>query len=218
MVIKSDNKKPMSKYIYILDAGHGGLIEGTYQTAGKRSPKFDDGSVLYEGVNNRDNAKRIMSILTANGFECVDIVNSNADISLTKRVKDANTIFKTRKCIYISIHSDAMGDGVTWQPASGMSVYTSKGQTDSDIFASLVIDSLQEQFVTSVKWRKDETDSDEDKEENFYVLKETSMPAVLLELGFHTNKEEAENMLTEDWKNKIANAILNAVKKWEQTN
>lgn len=207
-----------SKYLYLMDAGHGALINGVYQTAGKRSPKFDDGSILYEGVNNRDNAKRIIALLTQHGFECKDIVNSNEDISLSKRVKDANALQKTRKCVYISIHSDAMGDGTTWQPASGISVYTSKGQTKSDIFASLVIDALEEQFSNTVKWRKDETDKDEDKEENFYVLKETSMPAVLLELGFHTNKEEAKKMLTEDWKNKICNSILNAVKKWESMN
>lgn len=208
----------MSKYLFIFDYGHGGLIGGVYQTAGKRSPKFDDGSVLYEGVNNRDNAKRIMALLTQHGFECKDIVNSNEDISLSKRVKDANEIYKTRKCVYISIHSDAMGDGTTWQPASGISVYTSKGQTKSDIFASLTIDALEEQFGNTVKWRKDETDKDEDKEENFYVLKETNMPAVLLELGFHTSKEEAKKMLTDDWKNKVCNSILNAVKKWEAMN
>ena len=33
----------------ILDAGHGGMINGKYQTKGKRSPVWEDGSVLYEG-------------------------------------------------------------------------------------------------------------------------------------------------------------------------
>ena len=42
----------MSKYLYIFDPGHGGLVDGKYQTAGKRSPKFADGKVLFEGVNN----------------------------------------------------------------------------------------------------------------------------------------------------------------------
>lgn len=207
-----------SKYLYILDNGHGGLINGTYQTQGKRSPKFDDGSVLYEGVNNRDNVTRMMSLLMSRGYDCKDIVNSNADIPLSTRVKDANALAKTRKCVYISIHSDAMGDGTTWQPASGVSAYTSIGQTKSDIFASLVIDALEEKLGNTVKWRKDEGDKDEDKEENFYVLKETSMPAVLLELGFHTNKEEAKRMLTNEWKDKICTALLIAVEKWEAMN
>lgn len=205
-----------SKYLYIFDNGHGGLINGVYQTAGKRSPKFDDGTILYEGVNNRDNVRRILNHLAKIGIEAKDIVNSNEDIPLSKRVKDANEIVKTKKCVYISIHSDAMGDGTAWQPASGISVYTSKGQTKSDIFASLVIDALEEQFGNTVKWRKDETDKDEDKEENFYVLKETVMPAVLLELGFHTNKEEAKKMLTEEWKNKVVASVITAIQRWER--
>ena len=28
----------MSRYTWLLDAGHGGIIDGVYQTAGKRSP------------------------------------------------------------------------------------------------------------------------------------------------------------------------------------
>lgn len=208
-----------SKFLYLLDAGHGGIIDGVYQTQGKRSPLFDDKkTILYEGVNNRDNATRMMALLIQNGFECKDIVNSNQDIPLAKRVQIANDLNKTRKCVYISIHSDAQGDGTTWQPASGISVYTSPGQTKSDIFASLSIDALEEQFVNSVKWRKDEADKDEDKEENFYVLRETAMPAILMELGFHTNKEEAQRMLTNEWKDKLCKAILNTVKKWEAMN
>lgn len=208
----------MSKFIYLFDPGHGGLVNGVYPTPGKRSPKFEDGTILYEGVNNRDNVRRIMNQLTAMGIECKDIVNSQQDVSLTKRVADANEINKKRKCIYISMHSDAAGDGTLWNPASGISVYTSPGQTKSDIFAALVIDELENQFSSSVKWRKDTSDSDEDKEENFYVLKETAMPAVLLELGFHTNKEEAKRMLTDEWKNKVVAAIVTSIQKWERMN
>ena len=48
--------------IVILDAGHGGMIDGEYQTAGKRSPIWDDGSQYFEGVGNRE----IVSKLTEN--------------------------------------------------------------------------------------------------------------------------------------------------------
>jgi N-acetylmuramoyl-L-alanine amidase len=37
----------------ILDAGHGGIIDGVYQTHGKRSPIWEDGSQYFEGVGNR---------------------------------------------------------------------------------------------------------------------------------------------------------------------
>lgn len=204
-----------SKYLYIFDPGHGGLINGKYQTAGKRSPKFPDGRVLFEGVNNRDNVERLMAKFKANGLDCIDIVDSDSDVSLGERVRKANALAKDRKCVYISIHSDAAGDGVNWHPASGISVYTSPGQTKSDIFASLVIDELQSKFLQSIKWRTDNTDGDEDKEAHFYVLKETRCPAILCELGFHTNEAETKKMMTVDYKNKIVDALLSAALKWE---
>lgn len=206
----------MSKYLYIFDPGHGGLVDGKYQTAGKRSPKFADGRVLFEGVNNRDNVQRIMKAFRDNGLECVDVVDSDNDVSLIERVKKANKLSKDRKCVYISIHSDANGDGVKWDQASGMSVYTSKGQTKSDVFASILIDELYNKFTSTIKWRTDSTDGDKDKEENFYVLKNTDCPAILCELGFHTNEAETKRMMTLDYKNKIVDAMVASAIKWEK--
>ncbi len=157
-----------------------------------------------------------MNQLTCIGIECKDIVDSNTDIPLSVRVKAANELNKTRKCIYISVHSDAAGDGIKWHSASGISVYTSPGQTKSDIFASILLDELEAQFELSTKWRKDYSDGDADKEENFYVLRKTIMPAVLLELGFHSNKEESKRMLTSEWKNKVVASVVTSIQKWER--
>lgn len=205
-----------SKYLYIFDPGHGGLVNGKYVTPGKRSPQFEDGTELYEGVNNRDNVNRVMNALHKLGIDCLDIVNSNIDVSLTERVNRANDLHPARKCIYISIHSDANGNGAVWDGASGISVFTSPGQTKSDIFASIWIDELQAQFGNTVLWRKDSSDGDKDKEANFYVLKQTNMPAVLGELGFHTNQEQAKRMLTDEWKNKIVASLVATIQKWEK--
>jgi N-acetylmuramoyl-L-alanine amidase len=206
----------MAKKTYLMDGGHGGLINGIYQTAGKRSPKFDDGSVLYEGVNNRDNVKRLMDVLEKEGIKAIDVVNSDSDVALSERVRRANLLAKGGECMYISMHSDAHGNGTEWTPASGISVFTSIGDTGkSDDFAQIVIDRLQVNFGTEVKWRTESTDGDEDKEENFYVLKETKCPAILIEAGFHTNKEEATKMLSEDWKNKLTKSLVEAIKIWE---
>lgn len=232
----------MSKYTIILDAGHGGLVNGKYVTAGKRSPKFDDGKQLYEGVNNREIVNMLITALQAEDIDCIDIVASQNDISLPTRVERANKLHKIKPCLYVSIHSDAGSytyidkqctvrydkskhSNVTvfyykeeWHEASGISVYTSKGQTKSDELATLVIDELQDNFGNSVKWRTDSSDHDEDKEENFYVLKNTNCPAILCELGFHTNKEEATKMLTIEWKNKIVLSLVYAIKKYINKN
>ncbi len=205
----------MTKFTYLFDPGHGGLIGGKYVTPGKRSPKFDNGSVLYEGVNNREIVNLLIAECGRQGISCQDIVSSNDDVSLLTRVTRANTANHLKPCVYISIHSDANGNGLVWDKASGMSVYTSKGETASDPLATLIINQLKTNFSSSVKWRTDMTDLDPDKEENFYVLKFTDCPAVLCELGFHTNKEEATAMLTPVYKQKIVTSIINAIKEFE---
>jgi N-acetylmuramoyl-L-alanine amidase len=208
----------MSNVLFIVDPGHGGVINGVNQSKdGKYSPKFKDGTRFYEGVNNRDNAKRLIDHLSAIGIECVDVTGgSDLDVPLTKRVSVANKLGDKRNSLYISIHSDAQGNGDEWMPASGISVYTSVGQTKSDAFATILISELESEFKQTVKWRQDTADGDKDKESNFFVLKNTSMPAVLIEAGFHTNEAEVKRMMTDDWKIKLVNAITNACIRWEE--
>lgn len=64
----------MSKFTYILDPGHGGMINKQYVTPGKRSPKFDDGSQLFEGVNNREIVSMLIKAMEAEDIKCIDIV------------------------------------------------------------------------------------------------------------------------------------------------
>jgi N-acetylmuramoyl-L-alanine amidase len=189
----------------ILDAGHGGLspFNGEYVTKGKRSPKFDDGSVLYEGVNNRDNANRIKEVLEAKGYEVVMIPDTWKDTPLRERARMINTI-KGEK-ILISIHSDGFGNGIDWNDANGIGVFKYDLCSDrTDILASAMNNSLICNFDGVAKNRGI-------RRANFAILRETNCPAILLELGFHTNKEEAQKMLTEDWKERIVKSVVEAI-------
>ena len=199
----------MSKYLYILDAGHGDInpSTGKYVTAGKRMVKDD--VVFYEGVNNRDNVKRIIEGMEKAGLEAIDIVNDWRDISLGERVKRANELAKGRKCVYISIHSDANSNGKEWNQASGIGTYVySKGSTASNDLAKYMHQELSCNFYGIAKDRKI-------KKCAFYVVRNTSMPAVLLELGFHTNKDEVKRMTTEDWKQRVVKSVVDACQIFE---
>jgi N-acetylmuramoyl-L-alanine amidase len=207
-----------SKFLYILDPGHGGVIDGVYQTSGKRSPKFDDGYVFYEGEHNRVIVKMLQEQLEERGIDAIDIVNSDMDVSLGERVRRANELGRELDCVYISIHHDAFGNGRDWTSPSGMSVYTSKGETKSDEFASHVMQELVCQFGDTMKYRRDFTDGDSDKEADFYVLRKTSMPAVLCELGFMTNKAECERMRAKEFKQACVTAIIDAIEIFETIN
>ena len=70
----------------LLDNGHG------YDTPGKRSPIWPDGSQLFEWEFNRDIVSRIEILLKKAGISCVRLVPEKEDISLSERCKRANTI------------------------------------------------------------------------------------------------------------------------------
>lgn len=64
--------------------------------------------------------------------------------------------------------------------ARGFSIYTTKGKTNSDIIAEIIMKQLMSDFP-ELKTRVDKSDGDLDKEENFTVLVKSNCPAVLIE-------------------------------------
>ena len=59
--------------------------------------------------------------------------------------------------------------------------------------------------------RADYDDGDPDKEENFYVLRFTSMPAVLAEFEFITNDERAAFLADPANQALLARAVFNSI-------
>ena len=206
--IELENEK-RSKYLWILDPGHGGMIDGEYQTAGKRSPRFADNTVLYEGELNRALAARIDQSCKAAGIDSLILVPEDEDISLKERVRRANELYKVdKRAVYLSIHANAFGDD--WNKAHGWSCYTSKGETRSDEIATIFYRMMAAEFPER-RMRKDNTDGDPDKEADFYVLRKTHMPAILTENFFMTNGEEAAMLMREDIRDRIADAHMDAI-------
>jgi len=165
----------------ILDAGHGGIdSKGNYTTAPSKMFKFPDGEVAYEGVLNRQITGHIYTFLRNHkelNIVCTVNQDDPTDVSLADRVKIANK-FKSSETIFISIHCNAGG-------GTGFELYTTKGVTKSDILAEKIATQAEAIYKdVNLKLRYDLSDGDKDKEEDFYVLRKTNCPAVLLECGF----------------------------------
>lgn len=201
----------MSYYTWILDAGHGGITpEGVYTTAPGKMHTFEDGMVIHEGVTNRKIAGKLIQLMKASDYS-YDVVNDEVvDTPLGERVRRADLIYgKNKNCIYLSIHSDAMPDG-SHGKASGLSIYTSRGQTKSDKVADIIAMSYAK-LLAGFKLRKDQVDGDADMEADFYVLRKTDCPAVLVENLFFDNRREAEFLSSEEGQEKIAIALFDAM-------
>ena len=141
---------------------------------------------------NRTIAKQIVDDLCDRGYDAELLVPEDDDIPLQDRCKRVNDIVARegkQNVILISIHANAFGNGKDWTSPSGWSVYTTKGQTKADELAEQLAKAAIKN-LPQMKMRADKSDGDSDYEENFYILRHTTCPAVLTENGFYTNQED----------------------------
>lgn len=192
----------MNKTI-ILDNGHGN------NTPGKRSPKWEDGTQLFEYEFNRDIVKRIAAMLTKDKIDVIILVPESNDVSLQERCNRANRIYKNsgNNAILISVHGNA-GGGTGWE------CYTTVGKTKSDSIATILCEEAAAEFAKDGwKIRSDMSDGDPDKESQFYILKHTNCPAVLTENFFMDNLKDCKFMMSEEGRNRIAKIHYKAIKR-----
>ena len=194
----------MSKLIPILDNGHGGAINGIYQTSGKRSPNWELG-VLYEGLFNRWIVNGVIKQLDALQIPYYHVSPELRDVSLNTRTIRANKIFKENPNTYLlSIHANAGG-------GTGLEGFTSIGETLSDEVAEVFLRNLKNDFPHE-KMRPDYFDGDMDKERDYYILRNTSGRAVLLELGFMDHPADYKKLWDLWHQQSLVNSIVNSIK------
>ena len=169
-------------------------------TPGKRSPDGKFREYAYSRKVCREVAKRLREA----GVDCVidyldnDMPGLTSSQELVKRVQIVNAIAKKIDCLYVSIHVNASAKN-GWDKATGFAVYTSPGETKSDILATDIFDEATKLLKPIGKsLRKDMSDSDPDFEENFYVLRKTLCPAVLTENFFQNTKSDVEWLESEE--------------------
>ena len=195
------------KVVICLDNGHG------EETPGKRSPWLAKGIPpelpLREYVYCREIVSRLAKVLNEDGYPVYIVTPENTDIELKERGKRINGVVAEAKAngmhaISISIHNNAAGRGDAWKEAYGWSVWTTRGQNNSDKLAQCLFDAAKEVLTPlGQKTRHDVSDGDDDYEDNFAMCRMPNCPAVLTENMFQDCIKEVEFLLTEEGKNAI---------------
>ncbi|MGM9703098.1 MAG: N-acetylmuramoyl-L-alanine amidase [Prevotella sp.] len=192
--------------LILLDPAHG------HNTPGKRSP---DGTLL-EYAYTRDLANQILATLQDKGHNVQLFVPETEDIPLKERVRRANAICTAQgpaNVLLISLHINAAGDGTRWHTATGWSCYTTKGHTLADTLADCLYQSAK-QHLTGQTIRTDYArDGDPDWEENFYILRHTHCPAVLIENFFMDNKQDLAYLLSQEGRREIIETIIDGIER-----
>lgn len=198
-----------------LDAGHGGLdSHGNYTTAPNKQYRHKNGNCqfhregwFHEGVWNRELLAKVMFKLKGIQLPYYVVSHRWLDLPLQRRVDTAHRIgTHFDHCIFISIHANAH-DGT----ARGFEVYTSPGLTKSDLLADMHYENVARLLRNDIRIRTDQSDGDYDKEDRFYVLTKTVMPAMLIEHLFFDNYEDAKLLMEEDIKERFAEALVHTI-------
>jgi N-acetylmuramoyl-L-alanine amidase len=189
----------------LIDCGHGGIDPNTgkYTTPGKRAHHpgqiFHSDGWFYEGVFNRQIGHKVALMLNSADVPVVYVNHAHQDNSLIDRVNRANAHHRTTPCLYFSIHANAANTR-----ARGFEVFTSvnASKTSQDI-ATDIYEGVEELTQYRLRMRKG-VGNEKFKRENFYVVRHTAMPAVLVECAFFDNLEDALLLKRCDFQTDIA--------------
>ena len=185
--------------------GHGGIIDGVYQTYGKRSPIWPDGRQLFEGDFNRKIVNKLVLLCNDYNIDCKNIVPELEDISLKERVNRVNKeVQDDKNVLLIEVHANAASTPL----AKGFEFFTSKGTSASDNLADVMVEEYRD-AMPEIPLRADTRDGDLDKDRDFYIIKHTYCPAILIETAFMTNEIECKMMLDEE--DRFVEAIFNGI-------
>lgn len=178
MPLNSLESKASSQYVVYIDPGHGG-----YDPGAQGNGVIEKDIVLNLGLKLKEK-------LEANGIKVIMSRTSDVFVSLEDRSKGANN---ANPDAFISIHINSAGDA----SASGIETYYNKS------IDKPLAENIQSKLISytgaknrGVKW------------EEFYVVKNTTMPASLVECGFLSNVNEANNLKNYAYQEKLVNAML----------
>ena len=176
-----------------LDAGH------ATNTPGKRCLKAIDPKQTREWYLNDRIADKLEYLLK--DYDCkvrrTDDTSGKEDISLQERVNIANA---WEADVFISVHHDA---GVGGKSGGGTTVYYCSSKEERAKQAQALYNAVTKE--TKLVGNR----STKVKNYEYYVLKNTSMPAFLIENGFMDSTSDTPIILTEDHATKTAKGLLN---------
>jgi N-acetylmuramoyl-L-alanine amidase len=167
----------------VIDAGHGGFDRGGIP--GQRVP---------EKTMNLDVAQRLKTILQSNGYRVVMTRDSDVFVPLGTRAAIAN---QYRNGIFVCIHFNS----ASRSGANGIETYFYSSQ-------SLALASAIHYNVNAVAPSANRGV----RRRGYFVLRRTSIPAVLVECGFLTNPSEAQYAQSSAYRQKLAQAIADGIR------
>ena len=199
--VKDASRDKNTKRSIFLDPGHGG----------------SDTGAISQGVREKDLTlsvyNKVSSKLASLGFTVLTSRTTDKDVDLVDRAEEANNAGAD---MLLSIHFNSGGRGV----ARGIETYYYQSQADIPSKINQANHNNPERLEKSKKlalkvqqnllYQTGASDRGV-KRASFAVLRETSIPSILVELGFLDNPEELSKIRTSEYQDRLANGIVDGI-------
>lgn len=181
-----------NKTVIVIDVGHGGSDPGKISADGIKEKDINLAIALY-----------LKDYLLAQDYTVYMTRETDCELSDTsvsnKKRSDLNhriqfTKEKNAACL-ISIHQNSYPDTIQ----HGAQTFYFQGRKSDEVFAKIVQDCLLDFDPTNTRQSK-ATDS-------YYLLKNSSVPSILIECGFLSNPDESSRLTDSNYQKEIAYAI-----------
>ncbi len=175
--------------LIFLDAGHGGLDQG----AKIRYPYTEEKKLALIS------AHYVKKHLEQLGYRVSLTRSRDFFVPLPKRVDMANRF----NCdLFVSLHFNSCRS----KEVQGIEIYYFHAPNRRSTASKKLADNVIKRICAKTSAR-----SRGIKKGNFYVIRETKMPSILIEGGFLTNKEERENLRKREYLDKYAKGIAEGI-------
>lgn len=173
----------------MIDPGHGG----------------DDPGTMSETLDERDVTLAIALMARDYLKECnVNVLMTREDDTFINKYDRAELANEKNVDYFVSIHCNYLEDN---PEISGVETYYMKNSGSGKEFAEevhrniLAVTGANDMYV---------------RENDYVVIKNTSMPAILIETGYLSNKEDEEKLSDESYRKKMAYAIAKGIVEYLQ--
>lgn len=179
------------KPVVVLDAGHGGTQSGAVSLTGKLEKDFNLAVI-----------RKVQTLLMQEAL--VDVVFTRTE-DITLGLQDRVNIAEAAKAnLFISVHGNSLELGYpNRDKINGSETYYSRS-------GSLPLAQVMHKHLIAGTGFKDNGV----RTKSLHVTRETSMPAVLLEVGYLTNSGNESGMYSEQLQDKLAREIVAGIKEY----
>ena len=171
----------------VLDAGHGGKDDGT---SAMGSTEKD----INIGVE-----KKIAELLESCGAEIIETRSDDTFISLKDRVELANN---SGADLFVSVHCNYYEDDSSM---NGFQCFYGGGSVYGEALANNITAAVEDKGICGTKHARSE---------NYFVVCNTTMTSVLMELGYMSNREECLKLFDSEYQGELAAGIVKGIIDW----